>query len=130
MSHKKIMIVDDDKEFLWELKEALKLNGYEITSVNNSALALDVAMMWKPDVILLDLKMPGKSGFLLADELRNSPALADLPIIAMSGNFKEEESDFFKIYGITGYIGKPFIPSDVILKIEEALCAAKVAHKK
>ena len=121
MANKKVMIIDDDKEFLEELKETLKLNDYEIIAVEDPALALNMAVSKKPDVVLLDLKMPGKSGFMLADEFRDSRKIADIPIIAMSGCFKSKDSEFLNICGFRDYLEKPFRPADVIAKIEDAL---------
>lgn len=115
------MIVDDDKEFLEELQEALKSTGYETIPVNDPALALGVGNSQKPDVILVDIKMPKKSGFVLADEFKNSKALRDVPIIAISGCFKDKDSAFLNIYGFKSYLEKPFNPADVAIKIEEAL---------
>ncbi len=125
MPNKKVLIVDDDKEFLEELSESLRSSGYEIIAVNNPSLVLDIANAKKPNVILLDLKMPGKSGFLLADELRTFSGLADVPLIAMSGYFKKGDSVFLDIHGFKNHIEKPFGPSDIIAKIEEVLLEKK-----
>lgn len=121
MEKRKVMIVDDDKEFLEEFQEALKLSDYEIIPVNDPMLALGVCSSQKPDVILLDIKMPKKSGFLLADEFKNSLEFKDVPIIAMSGCFKNKDSAFLSIYGFRSYMEKPFNPVDAVIKIEEAL---------
>lgn len=121
MASKKVMIVDDDKEFLYELEEALVLSGYDLVAVNDSLSALHIAAKITPDVILLDLRMPGKSGFQLADEIRRFSGLEDTPIIAMSGLFKDEYIPFLKMCGIKKCLKKPFNPLDVIAEIEVAL---------
>ena len=121
MLPKTVMIIDDDKEFLEELKENLSSSDYEIIAVKDPALALSTALSKKPDVILVDLRMPGKSGFLIADEFKNSRKLENVPIIAMSGCFKHKDSELLNIYGFMDYLGKPFNPADVIAKIEYAL---------
>ena len=73
MRKKRVMIVDDDKEFLEELQETLFLNGYEVIKVNDPHQVLDSAGNNKPDIILLDLKMDHFSGFEIADDLRRLP---------------------------------------------------------
>lgn len=55
---KKIMVIDDDKEFLEGLQETLELSGYDLTVVNDSTKVLDITNKTRPDIILLDLKMP------------------------------------------------------------------------
>jgi len=119
--NKKIMIVDDNKEFLEELKETLVLSGYEVVAVENADTAMDMATKTYPDLILLDLKMPQKSGFQVADELRHFSELSNIPIIAMTGFFKDDYGPLLNICGIHKCLKKPFNPLDVITQIEEAL---------
>lgn len=121
MPNKRVLIVDDDKDFLDELNETLALSGYEMTAVNDSLEALDTAARVKPDVILIDLKMPKKSGFQLADELRHLSGLGRIPIIAMTAFYKDEYTPLMRICGIKRWLKKPFNPLDVIAEIEEAL---------
>ena len=87
LAKKRIMIVDDNIEFLEELKEMLVLSGYEAAAFYNGPSALEGAQRFKPDVILLDLKMDGMSGFQVADELKRIPETARTPIIAMTGYY-------------------------------------------
>jgi CheY-like chemotaxis protein len=119
MSTKRILVVDDDREFLQELKETLHLSGYEVDAVNQSVNAVDFALNRKPDLILLDLRMDGLTGFEVIKELRNIPQTARIPIIAMSGYFSEAQDctlfDFFRIHDC---LRKPFNPLDVITFIE------------
>jgi len=121
MIHRKVMIIDDDKEFLEELGETLRLSGYEMVVINDVGLVSDAAVKTKPDIILIDLKMPKKTGFQLADELRHISELSNIPIIAMTGFFKEGYQPLMNICGIKTYLKKPFSPLDVISAIEGVL---------
>ena len=122
MEKKKIMIVDDDKELLEEFREALTLNGYEVFVVNNASSLPGEVLSAKPDVILLDLKMPGKSGFQVAEEIKQISQVSRIPIIAMTGYFTEREhSLLMNVCGIFKCLKKPFNPSDIIGHIEAAL---------
>lgn len=115
------MVIDDDREFLEELCELLVLSGYEMVPVNDSAAALQIAVSEKPRVILIDLKMPGKSGFQLAEEFRGMAQLEQVSVIAMSAFFKEEYKPLLNICGIKRCLKKPFHPLEVITEIEGAL---------
>lgn len=118
----KIMIVDDNKEFLEELKETLALSGYDVIALNESIDASETAFKTKPDLILLDLKMTGKTGFKVADELKHFTELKHIPIIAMTGHFTDlEYSLLINICGIKKCLVKPFNPLDVIAQIENLL---------
>jgi CheY-like chemotaxis protein len=128
MGKKKILIVDDDKEFLEELREMLELCGYELVAVNDADKALQTAKEIKPAVILLDLKMPKKSGFQLANELRQFSEFTGIPIIAMSSFYKDDYKTLLEMRGIKRCLNKPFQPLDVIAEIEEGLAECKNAR--
>lgn len=118
----KILIVDDNLELLEELQEMLSQSGYQTETVSDSERALTVAHAVKPELILLDLKMSPKSGFQVADEMRHSFQMKDVPIIAMTGFFTEKEHILMmKLCGIKTFILKPFSPVNLITKVEFAL---------
>jgi DNA-binding response OmpR family regulator len=115
----KILVVDDDKEFLEEVQEMLTLSGYEIAVASDPDLALEKILTEKPSIMLLDLKMAPKSGFQIADELVNKLGLKNIFIIAMTGFFTEKEHNvFMKLCGIKKCILKPIKPLDLIANIE------------
>lgn len=118
----KIVIVDDNREFLEELQEMLSLGGYETVVVHDSAVALEEILRCSPDLVLLDLKMSPKSGFEVAHELRHEWLMKEVPIIAMTGFFTKQEHIWMtKLCGIKNIILKPFNPLDLIAKIEFVL---------
>ncbi|MFH0828496.1 MAG: response regulator [Candidatus Omnitrophota bacterium] len=120
MLQRKIMVVDDDMEFLKELEETLALSGYEVETVNESSEAFTVATETKPDLILLDLKMKGMTGFEVVNKLKNFGSTTNIPIIAMSGFFTNAEDDtLLSFFEINNYLRKPFNPLDIITKIED-----------
>ena len=122
-----VMIVDDNTELLEELEDLLKLGGYDVIAISDCTKALDTALGSKPDLILLDLKMSPKSGFQIADEIRNSIALKDVPVVAMTGFFTEKQhSLMMKLCGIRTHILKPFRPLNLFTKIEFALGGKKL----
>lgn len=122
MAKKKVMIIDDDRELLDELQEMLTLNGYTTASFTDGISALDQLEDVKPDVILLDLKLTGKSGFQVADEIKRIHTSRSIPIIAMTGFYTEKQHLLLmNICGIKTCLTKPLNPSDVIARIEIAV---------
>lgn len=122
MPKKKVFIIDDDKEFGEELKELLELEGYNTTAFFDGTSALGMISRVKPDVILLDLKLMGKSGFQVAYELKSFPKTADIPIIAMTGFFTEKEhAELMDMCGIEICLVKPFDSQEVLRKIKTTL---------
>lgn len=119
MTSEKIMIVDDNKEFLEEIQEILSLTGYETKVVSDSKRVLPHALKYKPNMILLDLRMQGLNGFQVAEKLRKCPETASIPIIAMSGYFPiEGNSKLIDMSNMEAYLKKPFGVLDLINRIE------------
>ena len=116
---KKILVVDDDQRFLEELTEFLCLSGYDAMAISSAFEALKTMIEVKPDLVLLDLKMPAKSGFQLAGEIRAIPEYSKVPIFAMSAFVQEETAPFLSLCGINKYIKKPFSPARLVEEIEK-----------
>jgi len=122
MAAEKVMVVDDNKEFLKELSEILYLFGYNPTVVSDSMEAIKLARRLRPDVVLLDLRMNGNNGFQIAKELKQNKETSLIPIIAMSGYFPiENQSILLDMSNMDGRIKKPFAVLDLISRIETAL---------
>lgn len=122
MERKRIMIVDDEEGFLEELKETLELSGYDTVDFNSGESALEKVCTIRPDAILVDLKMSGKSGFQVALELNSNPKTSHIPVIAMTAHYTEKEhARLMNECGIRKCILKPFNPLDVIYELERFL---------
>ena len=121
MAKKKILIVDDDSEFTAELKELLSLSGYEAEAVNESIKTFEVVRVFKPDVIVLDIKMSGMDGFRVLEKLKESSDTAKIQVIIMTGYFtNEEHSRLMSMCGVNACLKKPFNALDLIARIEVA----------
>ncbi|MCX5692557.1 MAG: response regulator [Candidatus Omnitrophica bacterium] len=89
---KKILIVDDEKDFVEMVKWNLeKTGGYKVTVETESKYALDVAKVVEPDLILLDVMMPGMDGADVEYQIKKEEKLKDIPIIFLTAIVKEEE---------------------------------------
>ena len=122
MNKTKLLLIDDDAGFLEELSPALRYHGYALTICTDSAHAADQARQTEPDAVLLDIKMGDKSGFKVAQEIREQPGRAAIPIIGMTGAFKSRETiKLINQFGFDDCLYKPFFPADAIAKVEAAL---------
>ena len=122
MPGEKVLIVDDDEVFLEELKEMLIVSGYDVTAVSESEAAINTAVKIRPDVILLDLKMPTMSGFEVVKQLKNFSETNDIPIVAMSGFYSVDKTSWLMSYcGFNDCLKKPFNPVNVISSIESVI---------
>ncbi len=139
---KRILIVDDEPDSISYIGSVLEENGYDYLSAENGEEGLEMAKKEKPDMILLDLIMPGKSGILMFQELKKDPQLGKIPVIVVSGasealgvnlkNFmiKQPRRGKKKVVETTGetqftepnaYVEKPVDPNELIKVIKENL---------
>ena len=130
----KILIVDDDPDVVLFLSTVLKDNGYMTGYASNGREGLERAKSDHPDLILLDLMMPQKSGIALLSDLKKDDALKAIPVIMVTGVSGETGIDleaFFKKGGTgdpeqntlkpEGYIEKPVDPQKLLKMIKEVL---------
>jgi CheY-like chemotaxis protein len=118
---KKILVVDDDKEITLLLASRLKANKYEIVVAYDAVQAVAKAFKEKPDLILLDIKMPAGGGITVMDNLRNSAVTAVIPIIVITAYPSPEIQQKVKEMGAVDFISKPFKAEDVLPRIRKAL---------
>ncbi len=113
---KKILVVDDEKDFCFFLKENLEvIGGFNVELCNDSSQVIQTTKDTKPDLILLDIMMPEKSGTEIADELANHTETRNIPYIfltAIISNNEANESDNF--VGGQYFIGKPVKINELI----------------
>jgi len=115
----RIAIVDDEEDLLQELEETFRLNGYDVEAISDATVASELIAKSRPDLVLLDLKMKGKSGFEIADELSHNPVTSGIPIIAMTGLYTSEDQENLRITGkFEDLLIKPFAIGDVLEKIK------------
>jgi len=129
MVGEKILVVDDNQDFLAEMSEMLDCSGYCPTVVSDPLMAVNTARSLTPDLILLDLKMNGISGFHVAEQLKQSVETAAIPIIGMSGYFPiENKANLLDTGNMDACIEKPFGVLDLLKQIEAVLATARNAN--
>lgn len=111
---KKILIVEDTKDALDNLKDLLSLEGYEISTAMNGMDAIHKLDLYKPDLIITDLRMPRMDGFELIENLKRSDELKSIPVIIFSANATPENERKSMQIGAAQFLKKPS-PIDFIL---------------
>ncbi len=84
MNEKKILIVDDDRHLVLGLSARLKASGYKVVSAGDAISAISVARQERPDLVILDLGLPGGDGFMVLDRLKDLAELSTVPVIVLS----------------------------------------------
>jgi two-component system response regulator ResD len=127
----RVLIVDDDPELLGILRKYLENHGLETISAANGAEALAAAPSGRPDLIITDVEMPRMDGFALCRRIKDNKALADIPVIIMTGK-KISEADHVAGYGYGAddYVVKPFSYAVLLAKVKSMLRRAARGRKK
>lgn len=108
----KILLVEDDKFLATALGDKLEREGFQVARATTGVAALEAARASRPDLVLLDLIIPQKSGFQVLTELKADAALASIPVIILSNLGQEADIEKAKALGAADY----FIKSDVQMK--------------
>jgi len=119
MAKRKVLVVDDEEDFAKALKIRLKATGYDVILAHDSIQAIMMANQEKPDLIILDIMIPGEDGFIVTERLKQSQATRPIPIIFLTG-VPGGEGRAYKS-GASGYIMKPYHPEELLETIHKAL---------
>ncbi len=118
---KHILVVEDDPAIVELLEFNLERESYRVTSASTGADGLDAIREQHPDLVILDLMLPEKSGFEVCREIRNDPSLATLPIIIVSARGEEPDRIAGLELGADDYITKPFSPRELVARVGAVL---------
>ena len=104
---RRILVVDDNEDSAEALSVLLRLNGHLVESANDGRHALEAAERFRPDVILLDLGMPGMNGYEACREIRKQPWGGGMLLIAQTGWGQDQDRQRTKDAGFDGHLTKP-----------------------
>jgi DNA-binding response OmpR family regulator len=118
---RKILIADDEPNIVTALEFLLSRNGYEVLIARNGDAALDLVEKHKPDLVLLDVMMPVKSGYEVCQRMRERAELRQIKIIMLTAKGRDVEMSKGLSVGADLYITKPFSTQELVQKINALL---------
>jgi two-component system, OmpR family, alkaline phosphatase synthesis response regulator PhoP len=125
MDRKKVLVVDDEPHILEMVKNRLSAGGFDVLVSANAEEGLALAKKYRPDVIVLDVIMPGIDGKEACRRLKQDKETAPIPVLFLTcSDSLEEKMDEYDAGG-EGHIAKPFLPEDLLFKIKRAIERAK-----
>lgn len=121
----KVLVVDDEPNVLRSLVQYLTIEEFEVETASNGVEALEKVDSFNPELILLDVMMPGMDGFEVLDRVKALPGHANTPVIMLTA--KDQSSDVLKGYqsGATSYLVKPFNLDELVETINQTLDRSK-----
>lgn len=121
MAKDKILVIDDERDILDLVEYNLKQNGYKVSCIATGEEALDEAINFKPDLILLDLMLPGVDGFDVCRDLKTQPETREIPVIMLTAKSEDIDVVTGLELGADDYITKPFSPRVLVARVRAIL---------
>jgi twitching motility two-component system response regulator PilH len=122
----RVLVVDDSATIRVVLAKMLMQDGYEVFKAGDGESAVEMAQTQIPDLIFLDIVLPGMSGFAVLRALRRDSRTRDIPIIMMSGNQQATEQFYVQRFGADGFIKKPFGRAEVFHAVRSLVQAGRM----
>ncbi|MFM6985746.1 MAG: response regulator transcription factor [Hydrogenophaga sp.] len=121
MSQKKILIADDEPNILISLEFLMKREGYTVVLARDGQEALEAILREQPDLVLLDVMMPVKTGFDVCHEVRSNDVVKDTVILMLTAKGRDTDVAKGLALGANAYMTKPFSTRELVQKVQGLL---------
>lgn len=111
---RRVLLVEDEINIFEAISFLLSRDGWEVSGHGNGATALDEIARLDPDVLVLDVMLPGRSGLDILRDLRRQPETADLPVLMLTAKGQSKDRDLALALGANAYLTKPFSNSEMV----------------
>ena len=118
---KKVLIVDDEPNIVVALEYLMRQNGFDVRAARNGDEALAAVTDFRPDLVLLDVMMPVKDGYRVAQTIRDNPELQAVKIVMLTAKGRETEISKGMAVGADAYVTKPFSTLDLVAQVRRML---------
>jgi CheY-like chemotaxis protein len=116
-----ILVCDNEEVLRGLVRASLDGNGYTLVEARDGDEAVEQARLVQPDLILLDMMMPSKSGLEVLAELRSDPELRDIPVVMLTARAQVTDREAARLAGADRFLAKPFSPLELVYVVKELL---------
>jgi len=128
---KKILVIEDDPSTLRFVEYTLQQEGLQVFTARNGLDGLKSAQTQQPDLIILDIMLPGLDGYEICHRLRQKAETASIPVLMLSAKARQEDKDMGMRVGADDYLTKPVDPSEIVTRVQALLAGTgKVVFKE
>ena len=118
---KKILVVDDEPNIVRSLTFVLDKGGYDVSIAGDGVEAMSMIRESKPNILILDVMMPNKSGYDVCSEIKSDPELRDIHVVMLTAKGQVGDREAVLSQGADEYISKPFSPIEILARVKELL---------
>jgi DNA-binding response OmpR family regulator len=127
---KRILVIDDQPDIRLMCRVNLALEGYEVIEAPDGEAGLDMVFSEQPDLVLLDVMMPGLDGWTVIENVKNDPRTAHIPVVLLTARVQREDEIRGWRSGASDYLAKPFNPSTLSEVVRRALSPADESERR
>ncbi|MEM6578740.1 MAG: response regulator [Pseudomonadota bacterium] len=120
---KKVLLIEDEQNIIEAVKFILLRDGWEVNTHSNGHDAMDAVRHREPDLVILDVMLPGKSGFDILSEIRSDQTLSALPVLMLSARGQARDVEMAVRAGASRYMTKPFSNSEVLDAVRDLVAS-------
>lgn len=114
----RVLVVDDEPDVLLLCRLNLQQRGHELLEATDGSTALELAVEQHPDVVVLDLMMPGMNGYEVLETLQRDERTSDIPVLVLTAKSLRADRERSRRLGASGFLTKPFLPSELCDMVE------------
>jgi len=116
---KHVVLVEDEVNIAEAIRFLLGRDGWRVETLANGSTAVDVIRNSAPDLVMLDVMLPGKTGFEILQELRADPTLVDLPVLMLTARGQSRDREMAEKAGVSRFMTKPFSNTEMLDAVRE-----------
>ncbi|GIT85570.1 response regulator [Roseobacter sp. OBYS 0001] len=118
---KHVLLVEDELNIIEAIRFLLTREGFQVDTHSNGTDASETVRALKPDLVVLDVMLPGKSGFDILEELRGHEQTADLPVLMLTARGQSRDREMAEKAGVSRFMTKPFSNAEVLTAVRDLL---------
>lgn len=119
-----VLLIEDEPNIIEAIRFLLTRDGWKVGTHSDGADAVEVIQAASPDLVILDLMLPGKSGMDILRDLRDIPALAGLPVLMLTARGQSRDREMAEKAGVSRFMTKPFSNAEVLTAVRDLLAQA------
>lgn len=120
---RRILVIEDEPNIVAAISFILSRDGWEVQSHGQGTDALEVIRREAPDLVILDVMLPGRSGYDILQALRAEPATAALPVLMLTAKGHTRDRELAEAFGASRFMAKPFSNAEVLASVREMMGA-------
>ncbi|SFP71861.1 response regulator transcription factor [Tranquillimonas alkanivorans] len=116
---KQVLIIEDEPNIIEAIRFILSRDGWNVATHSDGATALEAVARRKPDIVILDVMLPNRSGYDVLQDLRADPATEGLPVLMLTARGQRKDREMAERLGASRFMTKPFSNADVLNSVRE-----------